>query len=242
MNIYSIQYKDLDSKDIRRILNDYEALVLPAKKALLKHIEEFPEKEEFNPNKIDALKVSIAEETERIKNLEYLDWLGIGVLEKPDEIFIKRNKMAKSRDRWAIFIGVFLTIFFLLPAIGSFFDMLNEFEASKLISTAILGIIGGLGTALLVKSLDRSLSLKKFRLRKNSREIILKSSPETYIKNETYPLDTQLITKQFNGDIYLALQQGNGEVTIDLIKFSKLEPVLLQTLEDITVKFNNWSS
>ncbi len=240
MNIYSIQYEDLDSKDLRRILNESECLVLPAKKALVKCLEEHPDKNEFDSNKIEDLKLSIEKETEDIKNLEYLDWLGLGVIEKPDEIFIKRNKMAKSRDRLAIIIGIVLSLF-LLPAIGSFFDMFKEFETSKLLSTVILGILGGYGAGLLVKAIDRSMSLKKFRLRKNSLELILKSSPETYIKNETYSLDTKLTTRQSNGDTYLVLQQSNGEDPIDLIKFSKLEPVLLETLEDITIKFNNWS-
>lgn len=239
MNIYSIQYKDLNSKDIRRILSDHEDLVLPAKKALVKHIEEFPEKEDFDQEKVDAVKLAIEKETQEIKNLQYLDWLGIGVLEKPDEIVIKRNKMAKTRDRIAIIVGILLA-FILLPAIGSAFEMFAKFEASKFVSTVLLGIIGGYGVGLLVKALDRSMSLKKFRLRKNSREIILKSSPESYIKSETYPLETKLTTRQSNGDIFLVLQKGNNEAPIDLIKFSKLEPVLLETLEDITIRFNNW--
>ncbi len=239
MNIYSVQYKELDSKDLKRILSESEALVLPAKKALVKTLEEYPENDDFEQDKIDGLKLSIEKETEEIKNLEYLDWLGIGVLEKPDEIVIKRNKMAKSRDRIAIIVGILLALF-LLPAIGSAFEMVAKFEVSKFISAVLLGIIGGYGTALLVKALDRSMSLKKFRLRKNNREIILKSSPETYIKSETYPLDTKLTTRQSNGDTYLSLQNNNGDAPVDLIKFSKLEPVLLETLEDIAVKFNNW--
>lgn len=239
MNIYSIQYEELDSKDLKRILEESESLVLPAKKALVKRLEEFPEKDDFEPTKIDALKLSIEKETQEIKNLEYLDWLGLGVLEKPEEIVIKRNKMAKSRDRWAIFLGVSLSLF-LLPAIGSFVDMFNEYVASKLIVAVILGVIGGYGAGLLIKALDRSLSLKKFRLRKNAREIILKSSPETYIKEATYPLSTTLTTRQSNGDIFLVLKTIEDETPIDLIKFSKLEPVLLDTLQDITVKFNNW--
>jgi hypothetical protein len=239
MNIYSIQYEELDSKDLRRILNESECLVLPAKKALVKRLEEYPEQEDFDSEKIKVLKQSIEEETEQIKNLEYMDWLGLGIIEKPDEIFIKRNKMAKSRDRWAITVGIVLSLF-LFPSIGSLLDMFADFAAGKLVSTVITGVLGGYGVALLIAALDRSMSLKRFRLRKNARELILKSSPETYIKDETYPLDTKLTTRQSNGDTFLVLQQSNGEAPVDLIKFSKLEPVLLQTLEDITVKFNNW--
>jgi len=238
MNIYSIQYEPLDSKDLKRILNSHEDLVLPAKKALATHLENFPEKEEFDQSKIDSLKSLIAKETEEVKNLEYLDWLGLGVIEKPDEIVIKRNKMAKSRDRWAITIGIILSIF-LLPAIGSAFDMLDKFAASKLVSTAILGFLGGYGASLLIKSLDRSMSLKKFRLRKNSREVILRSSPETKLERESFPLDSKLAIRQVNGDTYLVLKNGE-EPPIDIILFNKLEPVLKETLEYIMEKFNNW--
>ena len=238
MNIYALQYQPLDSKDLKRILDGYEDLVLPAKKALIEHLKEFPNKEDFDQNKIEALKISIDEEAGDIKNLKYLDWLGIGIIEKPDEIVIKRNKMAKSRDRWAIFLGILLS-FALFPAIGSLFEMFKDFSGSTLVSVLFFGFLGGYGASLLTKALDRSMSLKKFRLRKNHREIILKSCPETMLEEENFSLDLKLATRQVNGDIYLILANGD-EPPIDILKFSKLEPVLKETLEHITDKFNNW--
>jgi hypothetical protein len=171
MNIYSIQYEELDSKDLRRILNESECLVLPAKKALVKRLEEYPEQEDFDSEKIKVLKQSIEEETEQIKNLEYMDWLGLGIIEKPDEIFIKRNKMAKSRDRWAIFLGILLTLN-LFPAIQSWFELFSgdKFATPQAVKAVILSILGAFfGLRLLVRALDRVLSMKKFRLRKKQK-------------------------------------------------------------------------
>lgn len=239
MNVYYLRYQSLDIKDLLRIIEGYQDLLLPAKRALLKHIETMEDRSEISDEIIEEIKASIELDNMEVRDLKFFDRLGVGFNDEGHQLVIKKNKFGRNRDRLATIVGIIMTIF-TLPALGSALNLLKDFSLPGLLGTVILAVIGVTGINLLVKTFDRRLAVKRFSITKNNSGITILNNPMTRIKEQSFNSGAELDIVDGQEDYTILVLRTSDSELINILKFKKLEPLLYDSLKYATQKFNNW--
>ncbi len=238
MNTYYNLFQNKDFSDLKDIIENSKKITFEAKLALQKLIKEKYSDSDLSSNTIQLLNSLTEKDSNEIKSLKFLNYLGIDLFKNNNELTIRKSKSAKRRDFWSIFLSSFMLLFLFISIKYWVEISISGFKLSESISAIIFTVMGITGFKFLIDTIDRIIFYKKLYISKTSEKIILNFKSKNEIKHIELPLSSTLEIQDQDSENIVLLGIKNNSEFLTILEYKNIQTLARETLISLTEKFN----